>query len=32
MNEGLYASWLGLPGMPREAEIIPLERDLRSPG
>ena len=29
MNEGLYASWLGLPGIPGEAEIIPLERDLR---
>ncbi len=29
MNEGLYASWLGLEGIPREAEIIPLERDLR---
>ena len=29
MNEGLYASWLGLPGIPREAEAIPLERDLR---
>lgn len=29
MNEGLYASWLGLSGIPREAEIIPLERDLR---
>ncbi len=29
MNEGLYASWLGLPGIPREAEVIPLERDLR---
>ncbi|ASY68462.1 dihydroorotase [Sinorhizobium fredii] len=29
MNEGLLASWLGLPGLPREAEIIPLERDLR---
>lgn len=29
MNEGLYASWLGLSGMPREAEVIPLERDLR---
>ncbi|GHD09058.1 dihydroorotase [Tianweitania populi] len=29
MNEGLYASWLGLGGIPREAEIIPLERDLR---
>jgi len=29
MNEGLYASWLGLSGVPREAEVIPLERDLR---
>lgn len=29
MNEGLLASWLGLPGAPREAEVIPLERDLR---
>ncbi|HDZ72974.1 MAG TPA: dihydroorotase [Aurantimonas coralicida] len=29
MNEGLLASWLGLPGAPSEAEIIPLERDLR---
>jgi dihydroorotase len=29
MNEGLFASWLGLGGIPREAEIIPLERDLR---
>lgn len=29
MNEGLFASWLGLSGVPREAEIIPLERDLR---
>lgn len=29
MNEGLYASWLGLSGIPREAEILPLERDLR---
>ncbi|MEF2072403.1 dihydroorotase [Consotaella aegiceratis] len=29
MNEGLLASWLGLSGVPREAEIIPLERDLR---
>jgi dihydroorotase len=29
MNEGLLASWLGLPGSPREAELIPLERDLR---
>ncbi len=28
MNEGLYASWLGLPGIPREAEAIPLDRDL----
>jgi dihydroorotase len=28
MNEGLYASWLGLPGIPREAEAIPLKRDL----
>ncbi|MCO6390349.1 dihydroorotase [Aliihoeflea aestuarii] len=28
MNEGLFASWLGLPGSPREAEAIPLERDL----
>jgi len=29
MNEGLLASWLGLPGIPREAEVIALERDLR---
>jgi len=29
MNEGLFASWLGLSGVPREAELIPLERDLR---
>jgi dihydroorotase len=29
MNEGLLASWLGLSGIPRESEIIPLERDLR---
>ncbi|WP_374708225.1 dihydroorotase [Pseudochrobactrum sp. sp1633] len=29
MNSGLYASWLGLSGSPREAEVIPLERDLR---
>ncbi|WP_137153475.1 dihydroorotase [Rhizobium sp. FKL33] len=29
MNEGLLASWLGLSGIPGEAEIIPLERDLR---
>lgn len=28
MNEGLLASWLGLPGIPREAEAIPLQRDL----
>lgn len=28
MNEGLVASWLGLPGVAREAELIPLERDL----
>lgn len=28
MNEGLYASWLGLPGIPAEAETIPLARDL----
>ncbi|WP_412057861.1 dihydroorotase [Bartonella sp. DGB2] len=28
MNAGLLASWLGLPGIPREAEVIPLERDL----
>ena len=29
MNEGLFASWLGLSGTPREAEVIPLDRDLR---
>lgn len=29
MNESLLASWLGLKGIPAEAEIIPLERDLR---
>ncbi|GAA5106861.1 dihydroorotase [Bartonella jaculi] len=29
MNEGLLANWLGLFGIPREAEVIPLERDLR---
>ena len=29
MNEGLNATHLGLAGTPREAEIIPLERDLR---
>ena len=27
--EGLRASWLGLPGVPREAETIALDRDLR---
>jgi dihydroorotase len=29
MNEGLLASWLGFSGIPQEAEIIPLERDVR---
>ncbi|EJF94109.1 dihydroorotase [Bartonella taylorii] len=29
INESLLASWLGLSGIPREAEVIPLERDLR---
>ena len=29
MNEGLNATHMGLPGIPREAEIIALERDLR---
>ncbi|WP_062015971.1 dihydroorotase [Aureimonas sp. AU4] len=29
VTEGLLASWLGLPAIPREAEVIPLERDLR---
>ncbi len=29
MAEGLRASWLGLPGVPREAETVILERDLR---
>lgn len=29
MNEGLNATLMGLPGIPREAEIITLERDLR---
>ena len=29
MNEGLVATHMGLPGIPAEAEIIPLERDLR---
>lgn len=32
MNEGLFASWLGLSGAPREAELLPLERDLRIAG
>jgi dihydroorotase len=32
MHEGLLASWLGLAGIPRESEIIPLERDLRIAG
>lgn len=32
MNEGLLASWLGLSGVPKETEIIPLERDLRIAG
>ncbi|MCM2292205.1 dihydroorotase [Allorhizobium sp. BGMRC 0089] len=32
MNEGLLASWLGLSGVPKEAELIPLERDLRLAG
>ncbi len=32
MNEGLLASWLGLAGVPKETEIIPLERDLRIAG
>jgi dihydroorotase len=29
MAEGLRASWLGLSGVPREAETIALDRDLR---
>jgi dihydroorotase len=29
MAEGLRATWLGLPGVPREAETIVLDRDLR---
>ncbi len=29
MNAGLNATRMGLPGIPREAEIIPLERDMR---
>ncbi|WP_048646296.1 dihydroorotase [Nitratireductor soli] len=32
MNEGLFASWLGLAGIPREAETIPLARDLMLTG
>lgn len=28
MNEGLLASRLGLPGIPNEAELVPLQRDL----
>jgi dihydroorotase len=32
MAEGLRASWLGLTGIPREAETIALERDLRLVG
>lgn len=32
MNEGLTATHLGLSGIPKEAEIIPLERDLRIAG
>lgn len=32
MNAGLTASWKGLSGVPREAEIIALERDLRLVG
>ncbi|OKL42846.1 dihydroorotase [Pseudovibrio exalbescens] len=29
MNAGLRASWLGLGGIPREAEFIAIERDMR---
>ncbi|MEM8750119.1 MAG: dihydroorotase [Pseudomonadota bacterium] len=29
MNSGFNATRMGLPGIPREAEIIPLERDMR---
>lgn len=29
MNGGLRASWLGLGGIPREAEFIAIERDMR---
>jgi len=32
MHEGLLASWLGLSGIPKEAELLPLERDLRIAG
>uniref|UniRef100_UPI003BAD78CD dihydroorotase n=1 Tax=Stappia sp. TaxID=1870903 RepID=UPI003BAD78CD len=32
VNESLSASWKGLPSIPREAEIIMLERDLRLVG
>lgn len=32
MNAGLNASWKGLSGVPREAEIIMIERDLRLVG
>jgi len=31
-NSGLNASWLGLSSIVREAEVIPLERDLRLAG
>lgn len=32
MNAGLNASWKGLSGIPREAEVIMIERDLRLVG
>ena len=32
MNAGLNASWKGLSGVPREAEVIMIERDLRLVG
>jgi len=32
MNAGLNASWNGLSGIPREAEVIMIERDLRLVG
>ncbi len=32
MNAGFNATRMGLPGIPREAEIIPLERDMRLVG